>query len=110
MKVQSVELKYFKKFRTPPVFDFTDPETGLAKSRNATDIEFAPTHPSKIPEETEFFTDIPGDAIFSSKNPVSASVKDARRNRVVLSCRIHQIQLCLPSPEARETLSLFLAP
>lgn len=31
MKVQSVELKYFKKFRTPPVFDFTDPETGLAR-------------------------------------------------------------------------------
>lgn len=31
MKVQSVELKYFKKFRNPPVFDFTDPETGLAK-------------------------------------------------------------------------------
>ncbi|MEG3931285.1 MULTISPECIES: ATP-binding protein [unclassified Microcoleus] len=32
MKVQSVELKYFKKFRTPPVFDFTDPETGLARN------------------------------------------------------------------------------
>ncbi|VXD16297.1 ATPase [Planktothrix serta PCC 8927] len=31
MKVQSVELKYFKKFRTSPVFDFTDPETGLAR-------------------------------------------------------------------------------
>ncbi len=31
MKVQSVELKYFKKFRTPPVFDFTDSETGLAR-------------------------------------------------------------------------------
>ncbi len=31
MKVQSVQLKYFKKFRTPPVFDFTDSETGLAR-------------------------------------------------------------------------------
>lgn len=31
MKVQSVELKYFKKFRHPPLFDFTDPETGLAR-------------------------------------------------------------------------------
>ena len=31
MKVQSVELKYFKKFRNPPKFDFTDPETGLAR-------------------------------------------------------------------------------
>ena len=31
MKVQSVELKYFKKFRNPPAFDFTDAETGLAK-------------------------------------------------------------------------------
>ncbi|HEY9708137.1 MAG TPA: ATP-binding protein, partial [Oculatellaceae cyanobacterium] len=31
MKVQSVELKYFKRFRNPPVFDFTDPETGLAR-------------------------------------------------------------------------------
>jgi len=31
MKVQSVELKYFRKFQTPPVFDFTDPETGLAR-------------------------------------------------------------------------------
>ncbi|NES98233.1 MAG: AAA family ATPase, partial [Desertifilum sp. SIO1I2] len=31
MKVQSVELKYFKQFRTPPAFDFTDPETGLAR-------------------------------------------------------------------------------
>ncbi len=31
MKVQSVELKYFKKFRNPPVFDFTDSETGLAR-------------------------------------------------------------------------------
>lgn len=31
MKVQSVELKYFKKFRTPRPFDFTDKETGLAR-------------------------------------------------------------------------------
>ncbi|NEP09015.1 MAG: AAA family ATPase [Symploca sp. SIO2C1] len=31
MKVQSVQLKYFKKFRNPPVFDFTDSETGLAQ-------------------------------------------------------------------------------
>jgi predicted ATP-dependent endonuclease of OLD family len=31
MKVQSVQLKYFKRFRNPPAFDFTDPETGLAK-------------------------------------------------------------------------------
>lgn len=31
MKVQSVQLKYFKKFQTSPVFDFTDPETGLAR-------------------------------------------------------------------------------
>ncbi|EDX76447.1 RecF/RecN/SMC N terminal domain, putative [Coleofasciculus chthonoplastes PCC 7420] len=31
MKVQSVELKYFKKFSNPPVFDFTDSETGLAR-------------------------------------------------------------------------------
>jgi predicted ATPase len=31
MKVQSVQLKYFKKFMNPPVFDFTDPETGLAR-------------------------------------------------------------------------------
>jgi predicted ATPase len=31
MKVQSVQLKYFKRFRDPPIFDFTDPETGLAK-------------------------------------------------------------------------------
>lgn len=31
MKVQSVELKYFKRFRNPPVFDFTAPETGLAR-------------------------------------------------------------------------------
>lgn len=30
MKIQSVELKYFKKFRDKR-FDFTDPETGLAK-------------------------------------------------------------------------------
>ena len=31
MKVQSLQLKYFKKFRSSPVFDFTDPETGLAR-------------------------------------------------------------------------------
>ncbi len=31
MKVQSVELKYFKKFRDR-LFDFTDPETGLARN------------------------------------------------------------------------------
>jgi predicted ATPase len=31
MKVQSIQLKYFKKFKTPPKFDFTDPETGLAR-------------------------------------------------------------------------------
>lgn len=31
MKIQSLKLKYFKKFRNPPVFDFTDPETGLAR-------------------------------------------------------------------------------
>lgn len=31
MKVQSVQLKYFKKFRKSPEFDFTDPETGLAR-------------------------------------------------------------------------------
>jgi predicted ATP-dependent endonuclease of OLD family len=31
MKVQSVQLRYFKKFRNPPVFDFTDSETGLAR-------------------------------------------------------------------------------
>ncbi|GJD19147.1 ATPase [Rivularia sp. IAM M-261] len=31
MKVQSVQLKYFKKFRSSPEFDFTDPETGLAR-------------------------------------------------------------------------------
>ncbi|MBE9127280.1 MULTISPECIES: AAA family ATPase [unclassified Coleofasciculus] len=31
MKVQSAHLKYFKKFRDSPVFDFTDPETGLAR-------------------------------------------------------------------------------
>ena len=30
MKVQSVQLKYFKKFRSS-VFDFTEPETGLAR-------------------------------------------------------------------------------
>lgn len=30
MKVQSVQLKYFKKFRERS-FDFTDPETGLAR-------------------------------------------------------------------------------
>lgn len=31
MKVQSVHLKYFKKFKDSPVFDFTEPETGLAR-------------------------------------------------------------------------------
>jgi predicted ATP-dependent endonuclease of OLD family len=31
MKVQSLQLKYFKKFRSSQVFDFTDPETGLAR-------------------------------------------------------------------------------
>ncbi|MEI1376754.1 AAA family ATPase [Nostoc sp. UHCC 0926] len=31
MKVQSLQLKYFKKFPSSPVFDFTDPETGLAR-------------------------------------------------------------------------------
>lgn len=31
MKVQSVQLRYFKRFRNPPTFDFTDPETGLAR-------------------------------------------------------------------------------
>jgi DNA repair exonuclease SbcCD ATPase subunit len=31
MKVQSVELKYFKRFRNPDIFDFTAPETGLAR-------------------------------------------------------------------------------
>jgi predicted ATPase len=31
MKVQSVQLKYFKKFRNPPLFNFTNPETGLAQ-------------------------------------------------------------------------------
>ncbi len=31
MKVQSVQLKYFKRFPNPPTFDFTDPETGLAR-------------------------------------------------------------------------------
>lgn len=31
MKVQSIQLKYFKRFRNPPPFDFTDPETGLAR-------------------------------------------------------------------------------
>lgn len=31
MKVQSVQLKYFKKFDSSPEFDFTDPETGLAR-------------------------------------------------------------------------------
>lgn len=31
MKVQSVQLKYFKRFHEPPVFDFTNPETGLAQ-------------------------------------------------------------------------------
>ncbi len=32
MKVQSLKLKHFKKFRNPPVYDFTDPETGLARN------------------------------------------------------------------------------
>ncbi|MBW4509681.1 MAG: AAA family ATPase [Scytonematopsis contorta HA4267-MV1] len=31
MKVKSVELKYLKKFRDSPIFDFTDPETNLAR-------------------------------------------------------------------------------
>jgi predicted ATPase len=31
MKVQSVQLKYFKKFRNIPDLDFTNPETGLAR-------------------------------------------------------------------------------
>lgn len=31
MKVQSVQLNYFKKFQHSPLFDFTDPETGLAR-------------------------------------------------------------------------------
>lgn len=31
MKVQSIQLNYFKKFRHSPVFDFADPETGLAQ-------------------------------------------------------------------------------
>ncbi len=31
MKVQSLKLKHFKKFQNPPVFDFTEPETGLAR-------------------------------------------------------------------------------
>ncbi|MBD2388552.1 AAA family ATPase [Cylindrospermum sp. FACHB-282] len=31
MKVQTVQLKYFKKFRNPPIFDFTNKETGLAR-------------------------------------------------------------------------------
>jgi predicted ATP-dependent endonuclease of OLD family len=31
MKVQSVQLKHFKQFRDSPTFDFTDPETGLAR-------------------------------------------------------------------------------
>jgi predicted ATPase len=31
MKVQSVQLKNFKKFQSSPEFDFTDPETGLAR-------------------------------------------------------------------------------
>ncbi len=32
MKVQSIQLRYFKRFRNSPTFDFTDPETGLAKN------------------------------------------------------------------------------
>jgi predicted ATPase len=31
MKIQSVKLKNFKKFGNPPEFDFTNPETGLAR-------------------------------------------------------------------------------
>ena len=31
MKVSSVKLKYFKRFRDLPDLDFTDSETGLAK-------------------------------------------------------------------------------
>ena len=31
MKIKSLQLKYFKKFRSSPVFDFTDAETGLAR-------------------------------------------------------------------------------
>ena len=31
MKVQSIQLKYFKKFRNIPDLDFTNPETGLAR-------------------------------------------------------------------------------
>jgi len=31
MKIQSLQLRYFKKFRSSPVFDFTYPETGLAR-------------------------------------------------------------------------------
>lgn len=31
MKVQSLQLNYFKKYRKSPVFRFTDPETGLAR-------------------------------------------------------------------------------
>ncbi len=31
MKVQSLQLRYFKKFRSSDLFDFTDPETGLAR-------------------------------------------------------------------------------
>ncbi|PSF36055.1 ATPase [Aphanothece hegewaldii CCALA 016] len=31
MKVQSIQLKYFKRFRNSKIFDFTDPETGLAR-------------------------------------------------------------------------------
>lgn len=31
MKVQSVQLRYFKRFRNSPTFDFTDSETGLAR-------------------------------------------------------------------------------
>ncbi len=31
MKVQSVQLKYFNKFRNIPDLDFINPETGLAR-------------------------------------------------------------------------------
>lgn len=31
MKVQSVQINYFKKFENSPLFDFTDEETGLAR-------------------------------------------------------------------------------
>ncbi len=31
MKIQSVHLRHFKRFRSPPLFDFTNQETGLAQ-------------------------------------------------------------------------------